>query len=184
MILPLFRRSSRPGTISALYGMIVAQARLPSFYLDYGVPDTVNGRFDLIVLHLAVVLQRLTREDHGFRAFGQRLFDRFCLDMDHNLREMGIGDLSVPREMGRVGKAYYGRSQTYMAALAAADDEQLIQALGRNVFGAGGAEPAGARRLAAYVREAVGGLMRQDTVALIGGALKFPDPMAITASKP
>jgi len=59
MIFPLFRRSARPDTISALYGMIVAQARLPCFYRDYAVADTVSGRFDMIVLHLALVLDRL-----------------------------------------------------------------------------------------------------------------------------
>ena len=63
MIFPLFRRKPRgPDTISTLYGMIVAQARLPTFYRDYAVADTVNGRFDLIVLHLAMVLDRLAQD--------------------------------------------------------------------------------------------------------------------------
>ena len=92
MIFPLFRRNRRPDTISALYGMIVAQARLPCFYRDYAVADTVNGRFDLIVLHLALVLDRLA-QDPALRDLGQGIFDRFCQDMDHNLREMGVGDL-------------------------------------------------------------------------------------------
>ena len=110
MMFPLFRRNARQDTISALYGTIVAQARLPCLYREYGVSDTVNGRFDLLILHLATVLDRLA-EDPELRDLGQALFDRFCQDMDHNLREMGIGDLSVPKEMQRIGEAFYGRAQ-------------------------------------------------------------------------
>jgi cytochrome b pre-mRNA-processing protein 3 len=110
MILPLFRRNARQDTISTLYGTIVAQARLPCFYREYGVPDTVDG--------LAFVLDRLA-EDSALRHLGQAIFDLFCKDMDHNLREMGVGDLSVPKEMQRIGEAFYGRAQAYRAALAA-----------------------------------------------------------------
>jgi cytochrome b pre-mRNA-processing protein 3 len=119
MIFPLFRRSRRRDTISGLYGTIVAQARMPSFYRDYAVPDTLNGRFDLILLHLALLLDRLA-QDPALRHLGQAVFDRFCQDMDHNLREMGVGDLAVPKEMRRIGEAFYGRAQAYRAALAAA----------------------------------------------------------------
>ena len=98
MIFSLFRRHPRADTISTLYGMIVAQARLPVFYRDYAVADTVNGRFDLIVLHLALLLDRLA-SDPDSQSLGQGIFDRFCEDMDDNLREMGIGDLKVPKEM-------------------------------------------------------------------------------------
>ena len=108
-MLPLFRRSARQDTISILYGTIVAQARLPCFYREYAATDTVNGRFDLLVLHLVAVLGRLA-EDPVLRDMGQALFDRFCQDMDHNLREMGIGDLSVPKEMQHMGEAFYGRT--------------------------------------------------------------------------
>src|SRR6516164_5183718 len=93
---PFAPRKCRPpvrgATIEAIYGMIVAQARLPAFYLRFGVPDTVNGRFDMVVLHLWMVLGRLRAG--GARAEAQQLFDRFCNDMDANLREMGVGDLT------------------------------------------------------------------------------------------
>jgi cytochrome b pre-mRNA-processing protein 3 len=74
------------GTIEAIYGMIVTQAREPGFYRDLGVPDTVNGRFDLLVLHLWLVLRRV-RPTEGGVSLSQALFDRFCEDMDANLRE-------------------------------------------------------------------------------------------------
>ncbi|HEX5211009.1 MAG TPA: ubiquinol-cytochrome C chaperone family protein [Pseudolabrys sp.] len=175
MIFPLFRRKPRGAdTISTLYGMIVAQARLPTFYRDYAVADTVNGRFDLIVLHLAMVLDRLA-QDPAMQTLGQGIFDRFCLDMDHNLREMGVGDLKVPKEMQRMAEAYYGRAQAYRNAWAAADDGVLVQALERNIYGAGSV-PAAAR-LAAYVRQALGQLAAQPVSSLAAGTLRFPQPM-------
>jgi cytochrome b pre-mRNA-processing protein 3 len=174
MIFPLFRRNPRGAdTISTLYGMIVAQARLLTFYRDYAVADTVNGRFDLIVLHLAMVLDRLA-QDPALQTLGQGLFDRFCLDMDDNLREMGVGDLTVPKEMQRLGEAFYGRSQAYRSAWAAADDGLLVQALERNIYGSMSV-PA-APRLAAYVREAVRHLAAQPASDVAGGELSFPAP--------
>jgi cytochrome b pre-mRNA-processing protein 3 len=182
MIFPLFRREPRgPDTISTLYGMIVAQARLPCFYRDYAIADTVNGRFDLIVLHLALVLDRLA-QDPALQSLGQGVFDRFCQDMEHNLREMGIGDLKVPKEMRRMGEAFYGRSQAYRAALAAHDDKLLVEALARNLYGGSPAASAAAPRLAAYMREALRDLAGQDSASLAGGALRLPDPATIPAT--
>ena len=173
MIFPFFHRGERPGgTISTLYGMIVAQARLACFYRDYAVPDTINGRFDLIVLHLALVLDRLA-PDPGTHALRQGVFDRFCADMDDNLREMGVGDLKVPKEMRRIGEAFYGRARAYRTALSVADDAALLKALQRNIYG--GAEGAAVARLAAYVREAVRQLAAQDSTKLAGGELSFPN---------
>ncbi len=152
MILPAFRRSFHNRSIHALYGMIVAQARSAVFYTGYGVPDTVQGRFDLIVLHLVLLLSRLGRENKvgpklacspepsPARSFGQRLFDVFCRDLEDNLREMGVGDLAVPREMRRLGEALYGRQAAYGAALAAADERELEKALARNIFEAAGVD--------------------------------------------
>lgn len=179
MIFPLFRRGATSDTISTLYGTIVAQARTPSFYQDYAVPDTVNGRFDLIVLHLALTLDRLSGEP-ALRDIGQGLFDRFCEDMDHNLREMGVGDLAVPKQMRRLGEAFYGRSQAYTLALAGKDDRDLIAALKRNIYPESVAETAPAR-LAAYMREASRELAAQDVAALAAGTLRFPDPRLVSA---
>jgi cytochrome b pre-mRNA-processing protein 3 len=176
MIFPLFRRTARQNTISTLYGTIVAQARLPCFYREYAVADTVNGRFDLLVLHLVAVLNRLA-EDPALRDMGQALFDRFCQDMDHNLREMGVGDLSVPKEMRRVGEAFYGRTQAYRAALAAQGEEPLIEAVACNVYG--GVPSLSAARLAAYMREAVRQVRAQQSAKLLAGDLRFPDPNSV-----
>jgi len=180
MIPPLFRTPSR--TIAALYGAIVAQARDPRFYQAYGVPDTVLGRFDLIVLHLSLVLRRLREGDHAARTVAQGVFDEFCRDMDHNLREMGISDPGVPRQMRKVGEAFYGRAKAYDAALSASGEDALTQALSRNVY-AESAEPhVAAVRLAAYVRYAVEALAAQPFEELARGALHFSEPTAALAS--
>ena len=165
----------RPDTISVLYGTIVAQARMPCFYQDYAVADTVNGRFDLIVLHLSLVLDRLSGEP-ALRELWQGLFDHFCRDMDHNLREMGISDLKVPKEMRRMGEAFYGRAQAYRAALAATDEGALVEAVARNIYGGAPAAPDAPHRLAVYMKEAVRHLAAQDANALAAGTLHFPDP--------
>lgn len=173
MILPLFRRASAGGTISALYGTIVAQARLPIFYRTYGVPDTVDGRFELLILHLFLLLHRLGTKDADGRELCQHVFDRFCRDMDENLREMGVGDLKVPEEMRRIGEAYYGRAKAYESALGIPD--ALVRALARNVF-ASEAELEPAKRLATYAEIAATGLSVQDVAAFKRGILLFPQP--------
>jgi cytochrome b pre-mRNA-processing protein 3 len=182
MKFPLFRRRARLDTISTLYGTIVAQARLPCFYREYGVPDTVNGRFDLLVLHLALVLDRLADEPQ-LRKLGQALFDHFCTDMDHNLREIGVGDLSVPRQMHRVGEAFYGRAQAYRAGLVRDGQQVLVEALERNIYGQGAAGRAAAPRLAAYMRGTVGELRAQPDSELLAGRLTMPDPAATVLVK-
>jgi cytochrome b pre-mRNA-processing protein 3 len=177
MPFPLFQRSRGPDRIGALYGAIVAQARQPALYAEYGVPDTMEGRFDMIVLHVALFFRRVRKEPEPIRQLGQGVFDRFCADMEHNLREIGLSDVAIPREMRRVGEAYYGRASAYDRAIGAADRAALADALARNVFTDGA--DAGAPRLAAYVRAAVEMLARQECEAIAGGAVAFPDPAAL-----
>ena len=175
MLRPLFHRQPK-STIAALYGAIVAQARHPHFYEDYGVPDTVLGRFDLIILHLALVLRRLRDGDAQVRALAQGMFDEFCRDMDQNLREMGVSEQGVPRQMRRVGEAFYGRAQVYDAALAASHNDALTHALARNVYADGGEGSIAADQLAAYVRHATTALGEQPLEDLVRGVVRFPEP--------
>jgi cytochrome b pre-mRNA-processing protein 3 len=185
MILPAFLRGHRDRNIHGLYGAIVAQARSPVFYTTYGVPDTVEGRFELIVLHLVLVLTRLGRPDEGAtgrgrqprHTFGQQLFDAFCGDLDDNLREMGVGDLAVPREMRRFGEAFYGRQAAYAAALAGDNAQELEKAFARNIFAVGGVD-ARAAQLARYARAAASRLDTQEEGIIVPGKLVFPDPEA------
>ena len=178
MILPLFRRPR--STIDALYGAIVAQARAAHFYAQMGVPDTVSGRFDMVLLHVVLVLRRLREGGESERALAQessqQLFDTFCRDMDHNLREMGISDQGLPRHMQRVGEAFYGRAQAYEAALGdGAGEGALAAALARNVYPDSAAEPS-VIALAQYVRKADEVLGTQPLAALSDGIISFPEP--------
>jgi cytochrome b pre-mRNA-processing protein 3 len=182
MILKRFRLNRRNRTIDDLYGAIVAQSRRAAFYIGYGVPDTVDGRFDLIVLHMVLLLARLDREGSSAHDLGQNLFDRFCRDLDANLREMGVGDLAVPKRMRQFGEAFYGRQTAYRAAFEASDGLALEKALARNMFQ--GVNGAGPRRLARYVRAVARQLEAHDQGALLGGAVVFPDPEAVPMPEP
>jgi|ERR1700728_160177 len=185
MILAAFRRNFHTHTIRALYGMIVAQARSAVFYTRFGVPDTVQGRFELIVLHLVLVLRRLgPGYDATLRAgrsrandLGQGLFDTFCRDLDDNLREMGVGDLAVPKKMRGFGEAFYGRLAAYHAALAAADERELEKALARNIFEVVGVDER-AVQLADYARASARQLDAAEEDSLLAGKAVFPNPGA------
>jgi cytochrome b pre-mRNA-processing protein 3 len=171
----LLKRDDQRATIDRLYGAIVAQARAPAFYADFGVPDTVAGRFDMLVLHVHLVTRRLAAADAIARDAGQALCDRFFEDMDANLREFGVGDLSVPRKMRTLAEAYYGRAARYDAALDDPDECALVAALVRNVFESKAPAAAG-ERLARYVRRAEVALGRQDAGSIARGAIVFPRP--------
>ncbi|KYG99247.1 ubiquinol-cytochrome C chaperone family protein [Bradyrhizobium sp. DOA1] len=163
-----------PGTIEAIYGMIVTQAREPIFYRDLGVPDTVNGRFDLLLLHLWLLLRRL-RTVQGATELSQALFDRFCEDMDDNLREMGVGDQTVPKRMRAFGEAFYGRVQAYDQAMEGGSGA-LAAAICKNILNGTGMDQA--HRLAAYARATEADLGRADEAALLRASFKFPPALA------
>jgi cytochrome b pre-mRNA-processing protein 3 len=170
----LFRRDRGADDIAhAVYGTIVAQARQPALYAGFGVPDTLEGRFEMVVLHLALVLRRLREEGEAGRLAGQRLFDRFCTDMDRSLRSMGVGDLGVPKRMKKMGEAFYGRAAAYDAAIDANDRPSLRDAFARNVFtdlpAAAGATP-----LADYAFSVVAGLRSQSAGDVLAGRVVMP----------
>lgn len=174
-MLPRFlKRHRRDDAIAtALYGAIVAQARQPALYADLGVPDTLEGRFEMIILHLALVLRHL-RTDEEQKAIGQALFDAFCADMDRSLREMGVGDLGVGKRMRKMAEAFYGRAGNYDRGLAAGDQGEVAATLGRAVFG----DPADPRAiaLAAYAAAADGALARLPAERLMRSEMDWPDP--------
>ena len=169
-----FSKSRAPlrGTIEAIYGMIVTQAREPAFYRSLGVPDTVSGRFDLLVLHLWLVLRRF-RSTSEAKDASQALFDRFCDDMDANLREMGVGDLTVPKRMQAFGEAFYGRAAAYDVAFGAGGDAPA-KALCKNILNGEGME--NARRLATYAQTVMARLDGLDAAAFEAAGWAFPAP--------
>jgi cytochrome b pre-mRNA-processing protein 3 len=149
MILSLFRKKTPTEPVFAVYRAIVAQSRRPEFYADWMVPDTVTGRFDMISLHLALLFRRLRSGDPKVRDFSQAVFDLFFKDMDRSLREMGAGDLAVPKKVQKMGGIFYGLLDAIADALDRGNIDDLTAVLVRNVY-AGEAVPE-ARRLAEYL---------------------------------
>lgn len=176
MIFGLFRRRPREGEYKT-YDEIVAQARQPVFYTDYRVPDTLDGRFDLIVAHAVVLFQRLAGENKTVSEFSQNVFDLFFHDMDASLREMGVTDTRVPKKVKAMGEAFYGRADAYAPCLSNDDIDGLSQALSRNIY-TDAPEPVAERALAHYMLAAAKALAAQDTAELMTGKLDWPVPAA------
>ena len=117
-----------------LYSQAVDRARQPEFYLRRGVPDTPDGRFDMVVLHVVLVMRRLKRNHDQAAETAQALFDLMFADMDQNLREMGVGDVGVGPRVKAMAKGFFGRLAAYDLALTAEDDSALCAALRRNLY--------------------------------------------------
>lgn len=134
MILSLFRKNTATEPVYAVYSAIVAQSRQPLFYADWGVPDTVTGRFDMISLHMALLFRRLRAETGDQKDFSQAVFDLFFKDMDRSLREMGVGDLGVPKRIQKMGNIFFGLLAAMNEAMDRGDIPALEAVLARNVF--------------------------------------------------
>jgi len=175
----LFRRKPHERAGFVLYGKAVAAARDPFFFDALGVPDSLDGRFDLVGLHVALLIRRLRRDaDPRGAVLAQAVFDAMFADMDINLREMGVSDLSVGKRVRAMWEAFHGRAQAYEAALEAGDAAALAAALLRNVWRAEGATTPEADRLAAQVLRAAAALAAQPFAGLLQGEARFPAPEA------
>jgi len=163
MIFNLFRKSPAPDAAFEAYRSIVAQSRQQKFYAEWGVPDTVTGRFDMISLHLVLLLRRL-RDDPAARPFTQALVDLFFRDMDRSLREMGVTDLGVPNKVKKMGNLFYGLVEALGEALDSGDQPRVESVLSKNIYGGttGNAAP-----LAAYAIDEAKRLAAAPTHVLI-----------------
>ena len=168
-----FRRARLdPAIPSTVYGAIVAQARNPVLYTHLGVPDTVEGRFELVVAHMALALRHLGNGDETAKAVGQGVFDVFCREMDDALRGLGVKDTAVGKRMRFLAAAYYGRAAAYDAALGAADADALAATLRRTVYGGEGTVAAPA--LAAYMLASDRALAATPGDRVIAGDIPWP----------
>lgn len=177
MLSRLFSFGSRNGARQAavaLYRTIVSQARKPVFYRDFGVPDTLDGRFDMIILHAFLVSRRLKAENSNHsKDLNQALFDLMFSDMDNSLREIGVGDLSVGKKVKAMAQAYYGRIDAYDRGLAG-DGETLSAALKRNLYASGDVRQEQVAAVATYIRRADAMLASQPADKLLAGHVDFP----------
>lgn len=118
----LFGQSAEKAAAKALYEAASEAARQPALFASYGVPDTLEGRFEMLALHLAVLLDRLAKGEEGARRLSKPLTERFVVDMDDAMRDFGVGDLSVPRKVKKAAAALYDRHKAYGAVISAGED--------------------------------------------------------------
>jgi cytochrome b pre-mRNA-processing protein 3 len=168
----LFRPRAAQAAGRTLYAQAVEQSRTPGLYSELGAPDTAEGRFEIYSLHVVLLLDRLRGEGEVAADVSQALFDTYVKDLDHALRELGVGDLSVGRKMRKLGEAFYGRGKSYESAFAALPDEAPLQALiARTVYAEADPEPA--PRLTAYVLAQRTALAQQPIAALTAGEVAW-----------
>ena len=168
----LLGRPAAARAAERLYHGAVEQARDPAFYLHCGVPDTVDGRFEMIALHVFLVLRRLRQGGESAADTAQELFDAMFVDMDRSLREMGVGDLGVGRRVKAMAQAFYGRVAAYDHGLDA-DGDALAEALLRNAFRGTAPAPQALAALVAYVRREAEALAAQTLGGLLEGRAAF-----------
>jgi cytochrome b pre-mRNA-processing protein 3 len=170
-----FRQNPIRAAAERAYDTIVEAARRPEFFMVLGVPDTLDGRFELICLHAFLYLRRLKSLETPAGELGQHFVDHMFADFDRSLREIGVGDLSVGRQVNRMAEAFYGRLRAYEDGLAA-DDESLSAALARNLYGTAPAAPEQLSRMAAYLRREATEPSPQPPASLLAGWVAFRAP--------
>jgi cytochrome b pre-mRNA-processing protein 3 len=134
MIFGLFKKKRHnQAIVDRQYSALTSAARIPYFYSDLGVPDTVMGRYEMLSIVMILFFRRTARSGTSGQELAQEIVDVFFQDLDHSIRELGIGDQGVPKRMKKLAGMFYGRLETYARALDAGDADQLAASLGRNI---------------------------------------------------
>lgn len=170
----LFQRRGWDDEAGRLYEAMVAQARRPEFYLHCAVPDTLDGRFDLLVLHAFLLLHRLRAGGREAARLAQTVFDLMFADMDSNLRELGVSDLAVGHRVKAMARALYGRIAAYEPGLE--DAGRLEDALRRNLYRGAPVPSAAVSAMARYVRTQAAELAAQPMQQFLSGRVLFGEP--------
>ncbi|MGE3247990.1 MAG: ubiquinol-cytochrome C chaperone family protein [Beijerinckiaceae bacterium] len=174
-MLGFFRRNRSAAAIERLLEALMAQARQPAFYAALAVPDSVDGRFEMVALHAGLIVRRLERAAAPGPDMARDLTDAVFSRFEVALREMGVGDLTVPKRMKKMAESYLGRTQAYGAALEARDACVLAQALARNIYGEDDlANAPFAGPMADYVLASADILAKLDDARLIEARLEWP----------
>jgi cytochrome b pre-mRNA-processing protein 3 len=174
-----FFRRSRPHEDAALtlYRSMVEKARDPAFYAALGVPDTVNGRFDMLVIHAMLVLRRLRGGGVLADQTGKAMLELLFRDMDQSLREMGIGDMGVGRHIKKMAKAMFGRADAYEAGLDSGEPGAIAQVLKDNIYRQGAPAEAVVAQMADYMRRADAHTQREDVAEIAAGRINLAVPV-------
>ncbi len=169
-----FRQRPAFAAGQALYRVAADKARDPAFYRDAHAPDTVEGRFELYMIHVILIAMRLRGQGRSAAETSQVMFDAFLRGLDDAMREMGVGDLSVGKKMRRLGEAFYGRAKRYDELIG--DPAELRAMVRRTLYAdvEGADADAGAQAVAAYAVRAHAGLAAQPLDRLLAGEAHFP----------
>ena len=175
----LFKSRKHTKVARTLYSLILIQARLPVFYSDWGVQDTIDGRFDMMVLHAHILFNRLKDGTTKDQEIAQAVFDLMFADLDQNLREMGVGDVGVSKRIKAMAEAFYGRATAYSNSMLEEDNIALTAALRRNLYRNSEAEDQQIIGISIYMRNQVAHLKSQELSELIKGKISFMPLKAI-----
>ena len=177
MVFGLFRkRNHNRSIVDRQYATLTSVAREPVFYLDFDVPDTVMGRFEMLSLVLILYFRRTRASETSGQEIAQEIVDAFFQDIDYSIRELGIGDTSVPKRMKKLAGMFYGRLESYAAALDGGDAVALAAALSRNVHPLSGEAASPMVRLADWALEAEAALANVPEGEIATGSALFPVP--------
>lgn len=165
-------------TASELYGRVVTAARQSVFYRDLGVSDTPEGRYEMLVMHLFLALERVNKEGQAGTALAQKVIETFISDMDDCMREMGVGDTVVPKRVKRAAAGFYERALIYRTAFQHADNAALANALRDAIAGAGKISDESARKMAEYMRKGAEHMGTLKSADVLKGNVEFPSVSA------
>ncbi|WP_417513433.1 ubiquinol-cytochrome C chaperone family protein [Minwuia sp.] len=175
-LLSLFKSDPLKDAAFAMYGVAATQARSPGFYTDMAVADDFDGRFDLLVIHVHLLIRRLRGLSGDSKKAQQRLFDVFMRDLDQGLRLQGVGDIGIGHRVKKMTHAYYGRAVAYDAALDEGDGDALAAAIRRNLYREGPVSEPVLEAMTAYVTAQDVRLGELGEDAVLAGDLAFPPP--------
>lgn len=158
------------------YAALTATARTPVFYAELGVPDTVMGRFEMLSLVLILYFRRMRQSARGGQEIAQEIIDAFFEDVDHSIRELGIGDQGVPKRMKKLAGMFFGRLEAYAAALDKDDAGLLASALRRNIYPETGDDAPDMAGLAEWMMDAERRLRALDEEVVETGSVRLDTP--------
>jgi cytochrome b pre-mRNA-processing protein 3 len=167
-------RRQRQDIASNLYNDLVAHARSPVFYLSFGVPDSMLGRFEMICLHSFLLFRRLGKTGNTGRELAQHVHDLMFADLDRTLREQGVGDMGIGKRVKMLARNLYGRIDAYETGLAGGTAE-LTDALRRNLYASASASDDEVAAMIAYMKNTIESLDAQPTETIMSGNVGFPE---------
>ncbi|WP_288426886.1 ubiquinol-cytochrome C chaperone family protein [uncultured Agrobacterium sp.] len=177
MVFGLFKKkNNNRAIVDRQYNTLTAAARQPGFYLHMGVPDTVMGRFEMLAVVMILYFRRTKSSATSGQEIAQEIVDAFFQDLDHSMRELGIGDQGVPKRMKKFAGMFYGRLESYAAAIDGADEDALAAALRRNIYPQADETAPDMRALAKWMMVASEALSAQPEDAVATGSATLPSP--------